>query len=659
MKYLLFLLPICAFAQTSLNERGFDPRVDYEQLYDDTVSLGIPWDDRNLDLTLEDLAILPPTEFEDRQAIPVYFRVGLRRNLPQLRKSGSVQYPHSAVEVVRVFYGGLYRDGVFSADKGTGITVNSEVNITMNADSAESAIAINPVDPSKVIAGVNGPGGQNMYYSNDGGATWQFAQVLSGSCCDPTVDWSPDGTIAYVSTLGNCGFFTLCNIEIYTSTNNGQSWGNQVSITNTQVSDKQYLHVDHVPTSPHFGNLYVSWHDNNVLKFARSTNNGVSFDPIVTMTGPLGIGSDIASDRSGNVFHIWSSYASQTVRFAVSTDGGQTFSNDAVITTENSEFNYPIPCFDQRQVPIIVNATADTSTGSFQDRVYACWNDTRDPESTTPSQNHSQIWVAYSDDLGMNWNLVNPHPTADVGTVDRFNPWLEVDQDGTVHVIFYSTQNNPNRLEADIYHVASTDGGQNWSVPQRVTATSSNYINDSFQFGDYTGMSIVGNQMRPIWTDNRASVDVFTAEITTSGGGGDYVLVGPATTTAGCKNESLPDIEIQVNAVGGFTTPVSLTLGTLPSGITGSIVGSPVTPPGMAMVQLTTDGTVAGGMHAVSVQGDAFGLMHDVNVAVYVRETPLTDLLPDWLANFDPNYDFNGDGALDLIDFASLINCYE
>ena len=86
--------------------------------------------------------------------------------------------------------------------------LNGEVRITSPNGAAESAIKINPVNTDLVIAGSNGPGsGQVMHYSTDGGETWNGAAALpgGGTCCDPTVDWSSDGTLAYTATLGNCG----------------------------------------------------------------------------------------------------------------------------------------------------------------------------------------------------------------------------------------------------------------------------------------------------------------------------------------------------------------------------------------------------------------------------------------------------------------------
>ncbi len=82
--------------------RGVDPRVDYASL----TRFG-PWDDRNYKLTLEDLEYLAPNEHELHDPIPAFFRVELRKEMPNLRRSGPGQYPRSAVPLFVQRYGGI------------------------------------------------------------------------------------------------------------------------------------------------------------------------------------------------------------------------------------------------------------------------------------------------------------------------------------------------------------------------------------------------------------------------------------------------------------------------------------------------------------------------------------------------------------------------
>lgn len=78
-----------------------------------------------------------------------------------------------------------------------------------------------------------------------------------------------------------------------------------------------------------------------------------------------------------------------------------------------------------------------------------------------------------------------------------------------------------------MYYSFSTDGAQTWSTPQRVTSELSPNINDGFEYGDYSGLDIVMNDLVAIFTDNRNesggsgdSIDIYAAGITPGGGGG-------------------------------------------------------------------------------------------------------------------------------------------
>tara|TARA_B100001750_G_C15269358_1_gene476741 strand:+ start:40 stop:435 length:396 start_codon:yes stop_codon:yes gene_type:complete len=81
---------------------GVDQSVDYTAL----VNFG-PWDDRNYKLTTDDLSYLSANEAELRDPIPAFFRVELRKEMPDLPKTGPAQYPRSAVQLFQIRHGGL------------------------------------------------------------------------------------------------------------------------------------------------------------------------------------------------------------------------------------------------------------------------------------------------------------------------------------------------------------------------------------------------------------------------------------------------------------------------------------------------------------------------------------------------------------------------
>jgi hypothetical protein len=159
---------ITSFGQEVIQARGIDQSVDYSSLK----AIG-PWDDRNYEVTTEDLALLAPNESELRDPIPVFFRILMRKANPQMRKEGPAQYPRSALQIFRQNYKGYLVNGNFyrklklengefkimmEEEKRIGYNKNnskviSEVRVTTPNSAAESAIKIHPLDANIVIAG--------------------------------------------------------------------------------------------------------------------------------------------------------------------------------------------------------------------------------------------------------------------------------------------------------------------------------------------------------------------------------------------------------------------------------------------------------------------------------------------------------------------------
>ncbi len=542
----LAALAVPAQGQPIQQIRGVDSRVDYASL----TAIG-PWDDRNYQLTQEDLELLAPNELELKAQIPAFFRVELRKGIPEMDRDGPAQYPRSALQIFRLKYGGYlvdgkiyteveHLDGRYVVPLEGGIPeeeyiekfLTGEVRITSPNGAAESAIKVSPTDTDRVVAGSNGPGtGQKMFYSTNGGESWSSSAALpgGGTCCDPTVDWSSDGSLAYTATLGNCGG-NGCQIWFYRSSNGGQTWNDlpggtpRRTLSTGNGNDKEYLHVDKYAGSPHKDNLYVTWHSNNVMQVARSTNSGESWTRQSFGSDPRGIGSDITTDKNGHVYYFWPAFDNRQILLRKSTNGGASYAPVSVVAATEASFAFPVPSMETREVFVYVSADTDYSNGPYGGSIYAAWTDSTASTGSNPAGNHARIRVATSRNGGGSWTVTTPHETADSGNVDRWHQWLAVGPDGKVHVIFYDTRNG-SRSTVDLYYAFSSDGAQTWSAPSRVTAAQSPNIGDSFEFGDYNGLDIVMSDLIAIYTDNRNegggggdSVDVYAAGIPVDGG---------------------------------------------------------------------------------------------------------------------------------------------
>ncbi|HZM70655.1 MAG TPA: hypothetical protein VFB95_09845 [Candidatus Cryosericum sp.] len=597
-------------------KRGF-PGVDYAAL----MEIG-PWDDRNYQLTADDLALLAPNEREQHDAIPAFFRVEMRRATPGLRRTGVAQYPRSALQIFELLYGGYLIDGkLYRRAVRTGATymvldedspvplavweaeaLTGDVRVSSPEGAAESAIKIHPLDTNKVIAGSNGPGsGQVMHYSVNGGSSWTQAAPLplGSTCCDPTVDWSSDGAKAYASALGSCSF-SGCQVWVYRSADGGQTWIDfqtvtpgdpRREVTTGGVSDKEYIHVDKFAASPRRDNVYLTWHDFNIMKFSRSTDLGNTWSAPLSLSGSgqEGIGSDIASDKNGNIYYFWPAFNARQILVRKSTDGGASFTPSVIVSGTQASFIFPIPAMETREAFLYVSADVDLTNGPYANRIYAAWTDTTGPPSGVPANNHGRIQVAFSADGGATWSLRTPHGTADAATVDRFHPWVGVGPDGTVHVIFYDTRLDASRTSVDLFYSKSTDGGNTWAAPIRLSSVTSPHIEDGFQLGDYNGLDAIGSQVIGIFTDNRNE----------SGGAADSVDVYAAAAPAVCTPPPAP---AGLSATTAGATQINLAWGAV-AGVTGYHVlrgtasGGPYTQIGAVLAPATTfsDTTVVSG----------------------------------------------------------------
>ncbi len=609
---LAILLSATAVAQSNSDSiliqqsRGADQSVKYEEL----AKYG-PWDDRNYALTAHDLKYLAKNEDELHDQVPAFFRVEMRKMWPHLRNSGPAQYPRAALQMFGLKYGGLMQNGKIEFDRRELAKkpdqAGREIQLNQVLGANEITVEINPVNPQQVIAGANNNGGQEMYYSTDGGVTWTIQGVLPNTCCDPTVDWSSDGSIAYAAALSG-----PIGVSAWRSFDGGQTWVDRRDLT-TSGSDKEFIHVDRSPSSPYQDNVYVTYHNGNTMQFARSEDMGDTYDIQSFPGAPSGIGSDITTTSNGDIYYAYGAFGTQTIQMLKSTDGGLTFDPSFSIANTNGSFDFPIPAMESRNAWIYATTDSDRSGGPFDGSVYVSWTDTNAPESGVAANNHTQVHVAYSRDGGTTWNSTIVHPTADVLTVDRFNQWMKVDEFGNVHVVFYDTRNSVNRTGVDLYYTFSSDGGVNWTDPERVSSATSANLTDGQEWGDYNGLSVLGDKVISAWTDNRDGPpnmkDVYVDDEPNAGAAAGFSLSADPLTQLACAFDTLDDIAVSVGSVQGFVNPVTLSFSTLPAGFSGGFSTNPVTPaqPPNTSIASVTLGAVAAGGYSFDIMGSATG----------------------------------------------------
>lgn len=246
--------------------------------------------------------------------------------------------------------------------------------------------------------------------SSDSGLTWSVPKVVSGGGAETAqvvVGPAPKYPISVVSEdyINATAPPTATQLELsllfQNSSNGGATWsraydvGGTLIVHNAQISTPdsmaewsfESLATDNWTGSPHMGNLYVAWSDNQTgsdqgypaIDLIRSTNGGGSF------TAPMRItpGShaltyfqpSVTVGSNGNVYVVYYGVNQTTGNYreygVYSTDGGVTWSSQFVVSDTDS---YPIPPF---------NGQATSNMGYTQGAVattagvYTVWTDCR------------------------------------------------------------------------------------------------------------------------------------------------------------------------------------------------------------------------------------------------------------------------------------------
>jgi hypothetical protein len=153
------------------------------------------------------------------------------------------------------------------------------------------------------------------------------------------------------------------------------------------------------------------------------------------------------------------------------------------------------------------------------------------------------------------------------------------------------------------------------------------------RWGDYHQMGVdpvdgctfwfTGEYMGPAGSTNNTRIASFRHDACGTPGFTLNSSLRQATVCAAQPPVVLPPATLTVGQVAGFTSPVALSFNpTLPTGISGAIGTSPVTPPGTSALNLTLNSGVAAGLNTVTVRGTSGALVRNVDIELTVATQP-------------------------------------
>jgi hypothetical protein len=381
----------------------------------------------------------------------------------------------------------------------------------------EPTIAINPRYPNNMVAGSVL---DNVYFSKNGGETWQTGKLSSpfGVYGDPTLIADSKGDFFYFHlsdpTGGKGGYETqkLDRIVVQSSYDGGETWseGESIGLNDPKDQDKQWATFD-----PR-GNLYVSWTQfdkygdaspncfSNIL-FSMSKNGKKWTDPVIISQVPgncldndsTAEGAVPAASFDGKVFIAWSNQGK--IYLDRSFNGGYLWlNNDILVAEQKGGWDINIPGHDRSNgMPVLMT---DNSKSPFKGSLYIVWADqTNGPDDT-------DIWFTRSHNYGDNWSAPQRINNDGPGK-QQYLPWMAVDQTtGYIYIIYYDRRNYDDN-QTDVYLAYSIDGGASFKNV-KISEKPFTPRDDKF-FGDYNNISAHKGIIAPIWTrmeDGKTSV---------------------------------------------------------------------------------------------------------------------------------------------------------
>ena len=268
--------------------------------------------------------------------------------------------------------------------------------VTVNQDTAaatqnETAIAVDPNNPNRVVAAANdyvprtwacsisgtpcsalGDAYSGTYYSNDGGLTWcctstdpqHLGTLIPGvtrlaggqydAGGDPALAFDSQGRVFYAG-LGFNRASAPNTVAVNRGTFNGGgqlSWSQPAFINQTTspstLNDKEWIAADWHGSSPFKDNVYVTWtryifnpskgtYVQSPIFFSRSTNHGATF------SAPVNIGANVLYSQGsrpvvgydGTIYVFWDGSTRlaslDSIWMVKSTDGGGTWSKPVAV----------------------------------------------------------------------------------------------------------------------------------------------------------------------------------------------------------------------------------------------------------------------------------------------------------------------------------------
>jgi hypothetical protein len=532
----------------------------------------------------------------------------------------------------------------------------AQVNVPAGAGTQnETSITVLPNNVAIVGYNTDGASASGFGVSNAGAGAWPNVGAIPlpapfMAAGDPAVDINTLGQAFYamISSIGNhlAGIFVAPSFAPFPIA--PPFWQPAVpvliALDDNVDLDKEYIAIDRnsLLPSPNGSrdNIYVSFTrfgpGRDDIQFSRSTNLGLLYSRPVTISETLNQAragdyrqvSVPAAGINSNVFVAWSEAlninAPGKIQIQHSTDAGRSFPLNLppqAAPVDLVEFKRPLGN-GSAMVHGTVPTMAVNTVGGFAGQVYVAYADRR----------NGQLDIFFNRDAGGGFAAVPVRINSLPATLanDQFMPWMAINSQGVIAVIFYSKLDNVTPL-AQVDAVCSADGGVTWT--QDFTISGAQIINTNtpgfqgqIRFGEYIGVAANGNTFFAAWTaDNPVSgnQNIYTQTFVCPNG--PFFSAQPVPSdVASSGDQVIPITTTSTLAAAAFQSPAGTPA---PEVITANLPARTLAQSFPLVAQPLTDVVIApDGQHAAVMDGGGFSILNlAANTSVRV---PLSKFSP-------------------------------
>ncbi len=424
-----------------------------------------------------------------------------RRHLEAARAAGAAV----PAQLVATLEGGGVPTASSMDDPGA-LAVGPQVRVNVTGTPSrynETTAAALPGPPAEVVAGWNDyrvPQAIRAGFgvSLDGGATWTDQLLRPDPFYQCEVEGDPmtavdvrtgtlwAGAIAFALEAGEVGGLYVARKDPGATT-----FGPPV-IAASGFRDKGWMAAGPLPGQPDTTRLHLAHADG----YQYSDDLGDSFSPVDFLDSGVGFLPRVGP--GGELYIAYWDYF-DGVMLARSLDGGTTFGPAirAATRLDTEFFDDPVQLPGTYRAFALAALAVDPTDGAL----YVVWFDTT---SIVGSEYDVDLYLATSADQGTTFSAPL---LIDLGPGDQFFPWIEVDDAGRLHLLYYDTgATAQSDADADglldASYAVSDDGGQTWVRAPLTPTPFGSAITDlgNGQFiGDYQGIAVAGERAIPVY----------------------------------------------------------------------------------------------------------------------------------------------------------------